>query len=291
MNELLNSAVNRFLDNCDDVLKNFPQDGQKQVSRYYEIDCRHSHILNKLMKFTKKTEEFASTDEQRMKKMLIESLDLADRKVNIANCLLDMVEKNMNNLEMNYKEVENAKLGLIKSNKRMLKSVPENKEIDSDSVDILNKDNSNKRPKRNVTKISTSLNKSVELNANLNKKSSSNQNIKKTTSNKKSKANLSKNKKVVSDPKSSDSDGDGDDDLQPTYCLCEEISYGDMVGCDNDLCPIQWFHFGCVSIKRKPKGKWFCPFCRDTSNNPKTMKPKEIFLKELKEYNERKEKN
>jgi len=64
-----------------------------------------------------------------------------------------------------------------------------------------------------------------------------------------------------------------------------------MVGCDNDLCPIQWFHFGCVSINRKPKGKWFCPFCRDTSNNPKTMKPKEIFLEELKEYNERKEKN
>ncbi|XP_015376046.1 PREDICTED: inhibitor of growth protein 1-like [Diuraphis noxia] len=285
MNELLNSAVIRFLDNCDDVLNNFPQDGQKQVSRYYEIDCRHSHILNKLMKFTKKTDEFSSTDEQRVKKMLIESLDLADRKVNVANCLLDMVEKNMNNLEMNYKEVENAKLDLIKSNKRMLKSVPENKGIDSLKID-----NSNKRPKRNVTKISTAFNKSVELNANLNKKSSTNQNKKKTTSNKKSKAQPSKNKKVVSNVNISDSDGNDDDDLQPTYCLCEEISYGDMVGCDNDLCPIQWFHFGCVSIHRKPKGKWFCPFCRDTSNNPKTMKPKEIFLKELEEYNERKEK-
>jgi len=179
MNELLNSAVNRFLDNCDDVLKNFPQDGQKQVSRYYEIDCRHSHVLNKLMMFTKKTEEFASTDEQRMKKMLIESLDLADRKVNVSNCLLDMVEENMNTLEVNFKKVEKAKLNLIKSNKRMLKSVPENKEINTDSVDVLNIDNSNKRPKRNVTKISTALNKSVELNANLNKKSSTNKNKKK----------------------------------------------------------------------------------------------------------------
>ncbi|XP_022177513.1 inhibitor of growth protein 2-like [Myzus persicae] len=287
MNNILNSTVDRFLDKCDDVLKHFPQDGQKQVSRYYETDCRHSHILNKLVKFTKNTKEFTSTDEQRMKKMLIESLDLADKKVNIAECLMDMVEKNMSNLETNYKEVEAAKLSLIKSNKRMSKSMPECKKIDSNSIDVLSIDNSNKRPKRNVTKISTTLNKSLEVNANLDKKPSTNQNKKNTALNKKSKAQPPKNKKVVSESESSDNESDND--LKPTYCICEEISYGDMVCCDNDLCPIEWFHFGCVSISRKPKGKWFCPFCRGT--NSKTMKPKSVFLKELEEYNKRKEEN
>ncbi|CAI6351999.1 unnamed protein product [Macrosiphum euphorbiae] len=284
MNDILNNAVDCFLDNYDDVLKNFPLDGQKQVSRYYETDCRHSHILKKLENFTKKAKDFTSTDGERMKKMLIESLDLADRKVNITECLLDMVGTNMLNLNMSYKEVETAKQRLTSSNKRMSKLMP--KEIDSDSIDVQNINNSNKRPKRNVTKLSTTLNKSVEMKAHFDRKSSTNQNKKKTTSTKKSKAQPAKNKKIDSGSESSDSDGD---DLQPTYCICEEISYGDMVGCDNDLCPLEWCHFGCVSISRKPKGKWYCPFCRGTTS--KTMKPKSVFLKELEEYNKRKEEN
>ena len=31
------------------------------------------------------------------------------------------------------------------------------------------------------------------------------------------------------------------------YCICRQPSYGDMVGCDNDDCPNEWFHFSCVS--------------------------------------------
>ena len=32
-----------------------------------------------------------------------------------------------------------------------------------------------------------------------------------------------------------------------------------MIFCDNDDCPIQWFHTSCLKMKRVPKGKWFCP--------------------------------
>ena len=28
-------------------------------------------------------------------------------------------------------------------------------------------------------------------------------------------------------------------------------------------CPIEWFHFACVQLKTKPKGKWFCPRCQE----------------------------
>jgi len=41
---------------------------------------------------------------------------------------------------------------------------------------------------------------------------------------------------------------------EPTYCLCDQISYGEMIMCDNDLCPYEWFHFSCVSLGVKPKG-------------------------------------
>lgn len=59
------------------------------------------------------------------------------------------------------------------------------------------------------------------------------------------------------------------DPNEPTYCLCEQVSYGEMIGCDNDECPIEWFHFSCVSLNHKPKGKWYCPKCR--GDTEKTM--------------------
>lgn len=74
---------------------------------------------------------------------------------------------------------------------------------------------------------------------------------------------------------------------EPTYCLCDQISYGEMILCDNDLCPIEWFHFTCVELSSKPKGKWYCPKCR--GDRPNIMKPKSQFLKELEKYNKEKE--
>ncbi|XP_037947567.1 inhibitor of growth protein 1 [Teleopsis dalmanni] len=74
---------------------------------------------------------------------------------------------------------------------------------------------------------------------------------------------------------------------EPTYCVCNQISFGEMILCDNDLCPIEWFHFSCVSLVLKPKGKWYCPNCRGERQN--IMKPKAQFLKELERYNKEKE--
>lgn len=74
---------------------------------------------------------------------------------------------------------------------------------------------------------------------------------------------------------------------EPTYCLCDQISFGEMILCDNDLCPIEWFHFSCVGLATKPKGRWYCPNCR--GDRPNIMKPKAQFLKELERYNKEKE--
>ena len=53
------------------------------------------------------------------------------------------------------------------------------------------------------------------------------------------------------------------DPNEPLYCICQQVSYGDMIGCDDTECTIEWFHFGCVGLTQdtKPKGKWFCPIC------------------------------
>ena len=31
-----------------------------------------------------------------------------------------------------------------------------------------------------------------------------------------------------------------------------------MVACDNPDCTREWFHFDCVGLARKPRGKWYC---------------------------------
>jgi inhibitor of growth protein 3 len=46
------------------------------------------------------------------------------------------------------------------------------------------------------------------------------------------------------------------------YCVCQSVSSGDMVGCDNENCPYEWFHFLCVGIKKQPKGSWVCDECK-----------------------------
>lgn len=40
------------------------------------------------------------------------------------------------------------------------------------------------------------------------------------------------------------------------YCICNKPSFGRMVACDDHDCPIEWFHFNCVRVKKIPKGEW-----------------------------------
>lgn len=56
-------------------------------------------------------------------------------------------------------------------------------------------------------------------------------------------------------------DAETDDEAdEPRYCYCNQVSYGNMVACDNDACPREWFHLPCVKLERAPAGrlKWFC---------------------------------
>lgn len=46
------------------------------------------------------------------------------------------------------------------------------------------------------------------------------------------------------------------------YCRCPYDEVSEMIACDAEGCPIEWFHFECVGIMVPPKGKWYCPECR-----------------------------
>jgi len=59
------------------------------------------------------------------------------------------------------------------------------------------------------------------------------------------------------------------DKNEPKYCYCNGYSYGDMISCDNPFCEKEWFHFQCIGITTKPKGRWYCREC-------KTLKQKDL---------------
>ncbi|KAI2642636.1 hypothetical protein GGS21DRAFT_183592 [Xylaria nigripes] len=62
-----------------------------------------------------------------------------------------------------------------------------------------------------------------------------------------------------------DDDGNAIDPEEPRYCLCNRVSFGTMIQCDNvDNCEKEWFHLECVGLTEIPARttKWYCPQCR-----------------------------
>lgn len=49
---------------------------------------------------------------------------------------------------------------------------------------------------------------------------------------------------------------------EPLYCYCQQVSYGEMVGCDGENCEKEWFHLPCTGLKEPPKGEWYCDDCK-----------------------------
>jgi hypothetical protein len=82
---------------------------------------------------------------------------------------------------------------------------------------------------------------------------------------------------------------EAEDADEPKYCYCGQGSFGEMIACDNDDCPMEWFHLGCTGLRAVPGDngkytnvrllmysltqstvKWFCDVCKE----PKGKKAK-----------------
>ncbi|XP_072163624.1 uncharacterized protein [Diadema setosum] len=54
-----------------------------------------------------------------------------------------------------------------------------------------------------------------------------------------------------------------DDGGEEDFCICHRGEFGRMIMCDMVTCSQRWFHYSCVGIRRKPRGTWYCPVCRE----------------------------
>ncbi|OJD15589.1 hypothetical protein AJ78_04179 [Emergomyces pasteurianus Ep9510] len=57
---------------------------------------------------------------------------------------------------------------------------------------------------------------------------------------------------ATEDEDSSRQGDDEEDEGEPRYCYCNQVSFGEMVACDNETCPREWFHLSCVGLSRAP---------------------------------------
>ncbi|OBA23241.1 hypothetical protein METBIDRAFT_9529 [Metschnikowia bicuspidata var. bicuspidata NRRL YB-4993] len=71
--------------------------------------------------------------------------------------------------------------------------------------------------------------------------------------------------------KTSNGAEDADNNL---YCFCQRVSFGEMIGCDNDDCQYEWFHWECVGITSPPNDDeiWYCPDCAPKMEKRKKRK-------------------
>ncbi|KAH6625004.1 hypothetical protein B0J18DRAFT_198131 [Chaetomium sp. MPI-SDFR-AT-0129] len=65
-----------------------------------------------------------------------------------------------------------------------------------------------------------------------------------------------------------DDEGNVIDPQEERYCLCNRVSFGTMIQCDNVDCKLEWFHLECVGLSDIPARttKWYCPDCRKALN-------------------------
>jgi hypothetical protein len=76
------------------------------------------------------------------------------------------------------------------------------------------------------------------------------------------------------DDDSSEYNPDTEDEETREYCFCRTLSYGQMIACENDQCPYEWFHLECVGLKEPPSESvvWYCPECRTEPSVAMKMK-------------------
>ncbi len=50
---------------------------------------------------------------------------------------------------------------------------------------------------------------------------------------------------------------------EDVYCFCNQGSYGEMVACDGEGCPREWFHLECVGLRvaPEPNGEFIPSLC------------------------------
>ncbi|KAM9193868.1 inhibitor of growth protein 2 [Mergus octosetaceus] len=244
---LLSLYVQEYLE----CVESLPLDIQRNVSLLREVDTRCQEALKEIDDVYEKYKSENDPAQkkrlqQHLQRALINSQELGDEKIQIVTQMLELVENRARQME---------------THSQCFQDLSENeKPLEKAKMESCQPERSSRRPRRQRTSESRDL---CHIANGIDDCDDQPPKEKRSKSSKKKKRSKAKQEREVSPVEFAI------DPNEPTYCLCNQVSYGEMIGCDNEQCPIEWFHFSCVGLTYKPKGKWYCPKCR--GDNEKTM--------------------
>ncbi|XP_070554167.1 inhibitor of growth protein 1-like [Ptychodera flava] len=223
-----------YVEDYLDCVESLPNDLQRNVSQLREIDSEYQGVLKEIDHYyTLYKKKSIDCDMKKIyliqiQRNLVRSQELGDEKLQLCSQMVDLVENSQRKLETDFEQLES---GNEKNTNHAEPSKPEHHE------------RSGKRSRRQ--RNHENKEKDRDGDGEVEKKTKK----KKRSKSKAERERESSPAEIVIDPN------------EPTYCLCNQVSYGEMIGCDNVNCELEWFHFNCVGLTSKPKGKWYCPRC------------------------------
>ncbi|XP_019586641.2 LOW QUALITY PROTEIN: inhibitor of growth protein 1 [Rhinolophus sinicus] len=250
-----------YVEDYLDSIESLPFDLQRNVSLMREIDAKYQEILKELDEYYEKFKrETDGTQKRRVlhciQRALIRSQELDEEKIQIVSQMVELVGNRTKQVDSHMEHFETQQ------------------EV-NDTTGHRGKASQDKSENKTITQAEKPNNKrSWQQRNNQNQENAANNYGHDDITLGMPKEKKAKNSKGEKCSKAKAEREASPTDLpivpyEPTYCLCNQVSNGEMIGCDNDECPIEWFHFSCVGLNHKPKGKWYCPKCR--GENEKTM--------------------
>jgi len=230
-----------YLEQYLDSLEDLPNDLKGNFNKMHELDKRNRDIMvgidSSSDEYLRKVRDLSPSkrkqEMEKIQKMFKKAKEISDDKVKIAIQTYELVDKHIRRLDGDLAKFESE----MKEKGRLSQTESEEEEPEQ----------TEKKGKKKNLKDSKKKKGREE-----DKKKKKPKNQKADFSGSQATSNLQIPTEVLDMPV---------DPNEPTYCLCQQVSYGEMIGCDNQDCPIEWFHFGCMSLTTKPKGKWYCPKC------------------------------
>lgn len=239
-----------YVDHYLECVENLPDDVQRNITQIRELDLKYQEILQDVDHHQSSLQkELDNVGRKRtmlqIQRCLIRLQDIGDEKLQILQHIQDMIENKTRQLDIDHEKLDFGR---------------EHDNHTETGRNDMQPERSSKRARRQRT---NDLNCRDETMDRHEREITGGSGKKQKKKKRKTKAEKERDTSPIEPPIDPD---------EPTYCLCEQVSFGEMIGCDNEECPIEWFHFSCVGLTTKPKGKWYCPKCRGDRSNQ--MKPK-----------------
>ncbi|KAI8093049.1 uncharacterized protein BX664DRAFT_99634 [Halteromyces radiatus] len=204
--------------------------------------------------------------------VLTETLKRGEEKVALAKSTFDAVDRHCNRLDANLVKLEedhpvgNLRITSYPGLEPSSRNLRESMEFREKSLKRLERERKEMKPEKKKRKIKDG-NPGTPPPGNLIRTSQNAKDQRTPKSQDKTRPfSTGKSKKT-----SSNSDMNIDPN-EPLYCYCQQVSFGEMVACDNADCDIEWFHLACVDLKTVPKGKWYCDNCSSKSKGKQQRK-------------------